>query len=110
MNLVRSFLHARAHPGQRATLVHAFKEHRILDQCAEAVPGCLEGQLLLSVTDPEALCVTVLWASQADHEAWMTSPVRVVQSQALGAYVAESLPPVLMRIALNWQPETRKMS
>lgn len=106
MTTCRSFLHARALPGQRAALVHAFIGHRILEQCKEAVPGCLAGELLLSGTDPDALCVTVLWASQADHEAWLASPVRAAQGPALAALVADVQPPVLMSMAwaLNTEP------
>ncbi|MBL8344871.1 MAG: antibiotic biosynthesis monooxygenase [Rubrivivax sp.] len=106
MTACRSFLHARALPGRRTALVQAFVAHRVLEQCQEAVPGCLSGELLLSPTDPDALCVTVLWATRADHEAWIGSPLRVTQGLALGPFVAEMQPPVLMPVAATLPGET----
>ena len=99
MSLCRSFLHARALPGKRAELVQAFTGRRVLQECREAVPGCLGGELLLSASEPDALCVTVLWASPADHHAWLASPVRVAQGPALAAWLASADAPVLMPVA-----------
>jgi quinol monooxygenase YgiN len=100
MTLCRSFLHARALSGRRTALVQAYAEHRVLEQCRLTAPGCISGELLLSPTDPDALCITVLWASQADHEAWLASPVRAAQGQVLVPFLAVALPPLLMPVAV----------
>ena len=102
----RTFLHARALPGRRAALVQIYAEQCVLAQCRDTVPGCLSGELLLSPTDPDALCVTVLWATQADHEAWLASPVRMAQGQVLGPCIAEVQPPLLMPVAVALQAMT----
>lgn len=105
MTACRTFLHARALPG-RAALVQAYAELRVLAQCRETVPGCLSGELLLSTSDADALCITVLWASQADHEAWLASPVRVSQGLALRPFIADAQAPVLMPVAVALPGET----
>lgn len=101
MTACRSFLHARALPGRRADLVAAFQQRRILEECLETISGALDGELLLSNEDPDALCVSVLWSSVDAHLAWLASPVRAAQGPALAALVAHVEAPVLMSVASN---------
>ena len=103
MTTCRSFLHARSLPGRRAELVAAFQQKRTLEECLETISGALDGELLLSNEDPDALCVTVLWSSVDAHRAWLTSPVRAAQGPALAALVAHVEAPVLMSVASTMQ-------
>ena len=110
MNACRSFLHAKALPGRRADLVAAFQHRRILEECLETISGALDGELLLSNEDPDALCVTVLWSSVDAHLAWLASPVRAAQGPALAALVATVEPPVLMSVAYTLRSPGREES
>ena len=75
----RTWLAGRALPGRRAELVQRFVERRVLEECRATIPGFLGGDLLVSDTDPDAICVTVEWASREDFLAWQSSPVRAAQ-------------------------------
>ena len=57
-----------AQPGQRAALAG------ILLDVADAMPGCRSYVVCEDPTDEDALWVTEVWASQADHQASLALP------------------------------------
>lgn len=81
----RAWLPAYAKPGQRETLVHAFIEQRVIEQCRQSIPGFCSGELLLSEDNPDLLCVTVEWIDRQSFLDWQASPVRAAQTPALAA-------------------------
>ena len=87
---IRSILTIRVHSGQREAAATAFMQRRVLEECAEAVPGYIHGELLLSVEDPDLLTVVVHWDSKAAVQQWWDCPVRQAQNTDLLSFVAES--------------------
>lgn len=79
----RAWLPARALPGQRAALARAFIERGVLEECRATVPGFVRGELLLSDSDPDLVCVTVEWTDRQAFLDWQASPVRAAQGPAL---------------------------
>ncbi|MDE1947397.1 MAG: antibiotic biosynthesis monooxygenase [Burkholderiales bacterium] len=79
----RAWLSVRAQPGRRDELAAAFVARRIIEECRDTIPGFLQGELLLSEDDPDALCVTVEWADRQSFLDWQASPVRRAQAPAL---------------------------
>lgn len=94
----RSLLACRAHPGQRDHAAHAFVEGRVLEECAESIPGFLGGELTLSPEDPDLLCVTALWDGKASYQQWQDSPVRAAQGPDLAPFFAQAPVAVLFEI------------
>lgn len=89
---VRSILTIRVYSGQRQAAATAFMQRRVLEECAEAVPGYIHGELLLSVEDPDLLSVVTHWNSIAAVQQWWDSPVRQAQGTELLNFSAE--PPI----------------
>jgi heme-degrading monooxygenase HmoA len=87
----RAWLSVRALPGRRDELVTAFVTRRVIEECREAIPGFIHGELLLSEDDPDAVCVTVEWQDRQDFQAWQASPVRAAQGAEL-AHLVQALP------------------
>lgn len=54
----------------------AFIDRRILEECAETIPGFLHGELLLSPDVDGQFCVMCNWTDEAAYQAWVASPVR----------------------------------
>lgn len=88
----RTWLAGRALPGQREELMRRFVERRVLEECRVAIPGFLGGELLVAENDPDAICVTVNWASREDFLAWQASPVRAAQLPDLAALMHSMQP------------------
>lgn len=88
----RTWLFARALPGERDALLTAFRQRRVLEECRSTIPGFLHAELLSSADDPDGVCMTVLWASRDASEAWQQSRVRAAQLPALMKLLAG--PPV----------------
>ncbi len=65
-----SQLSIKVRPGQRAEGIAAFKKRRVLEECAGAIPGFLNGRLLLSIEDPDAFVVEAEWASLDAIKDW----------------------------------------
>ena len=57
-----------AKPGQRDALIQV-----LLDGVA-GMPGCLSYIVAADLADPDAIWVTEVWASQADHQASLALP------------------------------------
>ena len=57
-----------AHPGQRDTLI------AILTAETGGMPGCLSYIVAKDAKDPDALWVTEVWKSQADHQGSLKLP------------------------------------
>ena len=87
----RTWLSARALPGRRDALVATFLALRVIEACRETIPGYVDGELLLSEDDPDALCVTVQWINRQAFDTWQTSPIRAAQSAGL-AHLLQALP------------------
>ena len=87
---VRSLLSLRVHPGQREAAALAFARGRVLEECAEAIPGFLGGELMLSHDDPGLMCVSALWDGEASYRQWLASPVRAAQGPHLAAFLAQA--------------------
>lgn len=88
--MYRSLLTFRAHPGMRDEAARTFAQRRVLEKCAQAVPGFLGGALMLSPEDPELLCVTALWDGAASYRQWLASPVRAAQGPDLAPFLAQA--------------------
>lgn len=87
---VQSLLSFRVHPGQRDAAAQAFVRRRVLEECAEAIPGFLGGELLLSRDDPELICVSASWDCEASYQRWLESPVRAAQEPDLATFLAQA--------------------
>ena len=89
---IRTTLAIRVHSGQREAAVAAFMQRKVLEECAETVPGYLHGEVLLAVEDPELINVVVQWTNLEAVQQWHDSPVREAQNVDLLRFVAE--PPI----------------
>lgn len=87
----RAWLTARALPGRRDELVTAFVTRRVIEECCEAIPGFIHGELLLCEDDPDAVSVTVEWQNRQAFDTWQTSPVRAAQGAGL-VHLLQALP------------------
>ena len=58
----------KANPGKRDELA------AILLQSTPGLTGCLSYVVAKDTTDPDALWITEVWATEADHQASLTSP------------------------------------
>lgn len=88
----RAWLSIRAKPGRRDELAAAFVARRVLEECRDAIPGYLQGELLLSEDDADALCVSVVWADRQSFLDWQVSPVRLALEPALMHLVQSAEP------------------
>lgn len=86
----RSVLFLRTQPGDRERLLALYRDRRILEEAAATVPGFIEGEVLESPADASLVCVTSLWASTADYDAWLASPVRRSQGEFIVPLLAGS--------------------
>lgn len=96
---VRSLLSLRVHPGQREAAAQAYAHRRVLEECAEAIPGFLGGELMLSQDDPDLLCVSALWDGEASYQQWLASPVRAAQGPDLAIFLAQAPSSALFEMA-----------
>lgn len=87
---VRSLLSFRVHPGQREAAVQVYVSTRVLEECAEAIPGFLSGELVLSHDDPDAMCVVALWDCAASYRQWLASPVRAAQAPDFAPFLVQT--------------------
>lgn len=79
--------HHRAKPGLRDDALKAYRTHRVLEDCANAIPGLIHGFLLASREDADAFAVVAEWADQASLDAWLAHPLRQDKEDALSALV-----------------------
>lgn len=96
---VRSLLSLRVHSGQREAAARSFARRRVLEECAEAIPGFLGGELMLSQDDPDLMCVSALWDCEASFQQWLASPVRAAQGPDLAIFLAQVPSSTLFRVA-----------
>ena len=96
---VRSLLSFRVHPGQREAAARAYVCRRVLEECAEAIPGFLGGELMLSQDDPDLMCVIALWDCEASYQQWLASPVRAAQGPDLADFLAQDPSSALFEMA-----------
>ena len=54
----------------------------------EAIPGFVNAEVLLSLTDEDELQISVLWRDHAAWQAWQDSAVRLQQAQHLAPLLA----------------------
>ncbi len=85
---VRSTLTAKSIPRQREQLLAAFYKRRVLQDCHEAIPGFVNAEVLLSLTDEDELQISVLWRDQNAWQAWQDSGLRLQQAQDLAPLLA----------------------
>lgn len=85
---VRSTLVAQAKRGQRARLIQAFLERRVLQECQATVSGFISAEVLTPQDAEDEVQVTVLWADQAAWQEWQDSPVRQAQQADLAPWLA----------------------
>lgn len=64
-------------------------QRRIIDECAETIPGFLHGELMQSVDGDGLHCVMCQWTDKAAYEQWVASPVRDKQGEDMMAFVKE---------------------
>jgi len=79
-------------PGMRAAAIKAFTKRRVLEECADSIPGFVCAQLLVPLDARDAICVMAQWQDVSDFEAWTRHPVRDAQEADLAHFLAE--PPV----------------
>lgn len=79
----------KVRPGQRADAIAAFRARRVLEECAESIPGFLKGRLLLSTECGDAFVVEAEWANPGDIQDWQNHPVRAAQASDLSGWLAE---------------------
>ncbi|GAA5235633.1 antibiotic biosynthesis monooxygenase family protein [Verticiella sediminum] len=92
-------LSLRVHPGQREAAAQAFARRRVLEECAEAIPGFLGGELMLSQDDPDLMYVSALWDGEASYRQWLASPVRAAQGPHLAIFLAQAPSSTLLEMA-----------
>lgn len=90
---LRSLLMIRLAPGRRQEAVAAYVQRRALEECAEAIEGFLEAELLLAADEPELVCIAARWRDAAAYQAWLASPVRAAQWRDLSAFASADDPP-----------------
>ncbi|WP_438991362.1 antibiotic biosynthesis monooxygenase family protein [Lentibacter sp.] len=79
-------------PGVRDAAIKAFRERRVLEECAQSIPGFISARLLLPLDAPDAICVMAEWQGVSDFEAWTRHPLRDAQEADLVHFLAA--PPV----------------
>jgi heme-degrading monooxygenase HmoA len=77
-------------PGDAAdAFSEKYIQRRIIDECAETIPGFLHGELMQSDDGDGLHCVMCQWADKAAYEQWVASPVRDKQGADMMAFVKE---------------------
>jgi heme-degrading monooxygenase HmoA len=66
-----------------------YMQRRIIEECAETIPGFLHGELMRSHDGDGLHCVMCQWADKAAYEQWVASPVRDKQGEDVTAFVKE---------------------
>ncbi|WP_204113450.1 antibiotic biosynthesis monooxygenase family protein [Shimia biformata] len=66
-----------------------FLDRGVLSECADAIPGFIDGELRASVEDPDRVCVLARWRDAESYHAWGTHPARAAQLADIGHLVAE---------------------
>jgi heme-degrading monooxygenase HmoA len=87
--MFQSVLVVRVHSGQGPEAMQAFRDRGVLRECAEAIPGYIDGQLRASVDDPDRICVLAAWRDAESYRAWGTHPARAAQLADIGHLVAD---------------------
>jgi heme-degrading monooxygenase HmoA len=67
-----------------------FVKRRIIEECAETVPGFLHGDLMTSHEKDGQICVMCKWTDKAAYDAWAASPVRAKQNEDVLRYTAHA--------------------
>jgi heme-degrading monooxygenase HmoA len=69
-------------PGDKVDVAtKAFVKRRIIEECAETIPGFLHGDLMTSHEKDGQICVMCKWTDKAAYDEWAASPVRAKQNE-----------------------------
>lgn len=87
--MFQSVLVVRVHPGQGPDAMRQFRDRGVLSECAEAIPGFVDGELRASVEDPDRVCVLARWRDADSYRAWGAHPSRTAQLADLGHLIVQ---------------------
>ena len=99
---VCSLMEIRTRPGQREAAVKAFLDRRVFEECAQAIPGFIEGRLLTSQGDLERMSVMAQWTDTESFTAWTKHPVRESQARDLAHLLAEEPSTMMLDVRACW--------
>jgi len=85
----RSLLVVKVHPGQGAKAAVAFDARGVLRECRDAIPAFIDGELRVSRSDPDRLCVIADWRDPQGWHDWTAHPARAAQMADIGHFIAE---------------------
>lgn len=68
----------------------AFVKRRIIEECAEVIPGFEHGQLMQSHDGSGQLCVMCTWTDKAAYKQWVASPVRAKQNDDAAGFTLDA--------------------
>ena len=99
---VFSMMDIRTRPGQRDAAVKAFLARRVFEECAQAIPGFVEGRLLTTQDEPERMSVVAQWTDTESFTAWTKHPVRESQERDLVHFLAEAPSTKMLDVRICW--------
>lgn len=68
----------------------AFVKRRIIEECAETVPGFIHGDMMASQEKNGQICVMCKWTDKAAYDQWAASPVRAKQTEDVLKFTANA--------------------
>ncbi len=74
-----SILMVKVKNGNGEAAAQAWVKRRCVEEAAETIPGFRHGEVLLSPSEPDLMCVMCAWDDEAAYQAWQKSPVRAKQ-------------------------------
>jgi heme-degrading monooxygenase HmoA len=92
-----TMLTIKAHDGNGEAVAQAHIRRRCVEEAAEAIPGFLHGETMLSAEDPSLVCVMCTWEDEAAYNEWQNSPLRTKQAEDLVKVISADMSTVSYR-------------
>lgn len=74
--------------GQRDAAIRAFQERRVLEECAEAIPGFLSARILVEDGNNDTIMIEAEWRDAQSFQDWTRHPFRDAQERDLRQFLA----------------------
>lgn len=81
--------------GLRDVAIRAFIDRNVFEECAQAIPGFLSGELLAPDSNPDEIVIVARWSHKQAFVDWNLHEVRHLQEADLSHFLAA--PPVISR-------------
>lgn len=93
--------------GVRDHAIAAFKNRRVFEECAQAIPGFIQAKLMASQSEPNRIVVLAEWKEHSDFTDWTKHTVRDMQEKDLSNFLA-AVPHTLMYDVHEFWPYSKE--